>query len=683
MAGYLSRLVVLLQANIAEYASDMGKAAHLAEKTSRDISRALGQVRNVVAAIGVGAIVKEFHDLASEAIKTAASLDDFAERTGSSVEELSALKNVADVSGESFETVVSAIDKFAKGLSGLEDETKGAGLALSQLGIEAKEGGQFKDSAALMREVAGALDKYQDGLEKTQVIQALFGKGSAKLNSYLKDLANSGDDVVTTTTAQASAAEEYEKQVKRTGLAFDAFIRSMVMDALPAMGKIRDLFGEIAGEADRSNWGKFLSETFVSTLQWTVKALAGIQALFVSIGRSLGGLAAAGTSIAQGQFKVAGEILDKLRADGEKHMQEVAAFMDRVDKIGTKTGPSGQMFSDAGFDASRNKPKLAGIAAGTGGTDKATKAISEFAKQTASAGKLLQELRADLATVGMDDFAKETAKVNAKIDEFTALSTTKRESLKAEALAIRTNTMEIEGAIAMENEWLKAKAESARADTAFIEGLIEKGEHINQATVDLGKLSSMFEEGKISADQYAAAFRGIVPEGYMEEVQQEADEVSTIWQEAAKDIQNAMGDFLVDAMEGNWKDIGSGFTKMLNRMVAEAIAADLMKRLVGNDFASGKSGSNVGGLVGAALSYFGGARAGGGSVSPGMSYLVGEGGAEIFQPSVAGNIVPASAPTGQTVYQSFILNQPASRETQQQVAASAQAGLMRAARRNN
>ena len=62
-----------------------------------------------------------------------------------------------------------------------------------------------------------------------------------------------------------------------------------------------------------------------------------------------------------------------------------------------------------------------------------------------------------------------------------------------------------------------------------------------------------------------------------------------------------------------------------------------------------KNNPLVSGLTGVISNVFGGARAMGGPVSPGKSYLVGERGPELFTPSGSGNIVPNSAMGGGTV----------------------------------
>lgn len=137
-------------------------------------------------------------------------------------------------------------------------------------------------------------------------------------------------------------------------------------------------------------------------------------------------------------------------------------------------------------------------------------------------------------------------------------------------------------------------------------------------------------------------------------------------------------------MTGNFNNIGKSFS-MITRMVAEAAAADLAKYLLG-DLVKGGSGKGAFGDIFStvASSFFGGAKAGGGDVIEGRSYLVGEQGPERFVPRTAGTIIPA-AQTAQTgsrgdmnVQQHFAITGPADRRTQEQIASAAARGLMKA-----
>lgn len=193
-------------------------------------------IKGVVSALGA---------LYDRVVKGAADLDDFAERTGQSVEELSKMQQVAFISGQSFDNVVMAADRLSRGLSKADDETKGVGKALDYLNINARNtDGTLKNSGVLMREVAMALQQYEDGAGKAAIAQALFGRSGTALLPYLNDLAQAGEINANVTKEQASMAEEYEKQQRRTQLAVENYVRVLTLDLLPYVSATKIAFLE-------------------------------------------------------------------------------------------------------------------------------------------------------------------------------------------------------------------------------------------------------------------------------------------------------------------------------------------------------------------------------------------------------------------------------------------------------
>lgn len=119
----------------------------------------------------------------------------------------------------------------------------------------------------------------------------------------------------------------------------------------------------------------------------------------------------------------------------------------------------------------------------------------------------------------------------------------------------------------------------------------------------------------------------------------ELSESEVFLQQFYENAQRTLGDGLYDMMQGNFDSIGDAFVSMIQRMVAEALAADIMSALFGGK-ESGVSGGLIGGFLGG---LFGGARAEGGPVSPGRAYLVGERGPEVIVPNTAGVVLPNHA----------------------------------------
>jgi hypothetical protein len=160
-------------------------------------------------------------------------------------------------------------------------------------------------------------------------------------------------------------------------------------------------------------------------------------------------------------------------------------------------------------------------------------------------------------------------------------------------------------------------------------------------------------------------------------LKQRSEDISDFAKNAAENIQRSLGDILADGMKGSFKDIADAFTQMINRMVAEALAAKITESLFGK-------GGSGGGLFGNALGAFGKILgfAGGGFPPVGRASLVGEEGPELFVPNTAGRIIPAGETAkmmgGMSLTQNFAFSGAVDQRTQSQVAAAALRGAQTA-----
>lgn len=177
-----------------------------------------------------------FTGVLKESISFAAALDDMSEKTGASVENLSALAHVAKISGTDLGVVEQSLIKLAKGLAGVGDESKGAARALKAIGLSQADL-KGKDTAEALQIVAVALSKYEDGAGKTALAIDLLGKSGAQALPYLKDLAAQGELVAKVTAKQAADAERFEKALNKLKSEASDLGRSIALSIVPAMAK--------------------------------------------------------------------------------------------------------------------------------------------------------------------------------------------------------------------------------------------------------------------------------------------------------------------------------------------------------------------------------------------------------------------------------------------------------------
>lgn len=139
------------------------------------------------------------------------------------------------------------------------------------------------------------------------------------------------------------------------------------------------------------------------------------------------------------------------------------------------------------------------------------------------------------------------------------------------------------------------------------------------------KLEEEFQAGMARIDQAAVADRA-------RESQKIFDQFA---EQAAKNIQSSFADFLFNPFDEGLKGMAKSFIDTLRRMVAETAATNLLQGFV-------KANSGGGGFLGILAGMFGGARAEGGPVAQGSTYLVGEKGPELFTAKQSGNILSNS-----------------------------------------
>lgn len=157
-----------------------------------------------------------------------------------------------------------------------------------------------------------------------------------------------------------------------------------------------------------------------------------------------------------------------------------------------------------------------------------------------------------------------------------------------------------------------------------------------KAGVDLAKLDEA-ERQKILAS--------LTREIELSEQKRETLERLKMAQQGVNDAAKYFGNAAVDALE-DFIFNGAKAEDVARRLAASLAKAALQALLLGEGPLAGLfgtkagSGGGVGGLIGSLIGSFGGARAGGGPVSPGRAYLVGEKRPELFVPNSAGRIVP-------------------------------------------
>lgn len=165
------------------------------------------------------------------------ALNDLSDATGSSIENLSALEEIAGRTGTSFDTVGAALIKFS---GVLKDAKPGsdAEAALQALNLSIKDLQQL-DPAEALRQTAVALAGFADDGNKARLVQELFGRSVREVAPLLKDLVEQGTLVGKVTREQAEAADQFNKQIfslQRNIVDLSRYLASDLITSLNAAG---------------------------------------------------------------------------------------------------------------------------------------------------------------------------------------------------------------------------------------------------------------------------------------------------------------------------------------------------------------------------------------------------------------------------------------------------------------
>lgn len=336
----LGSLVVKLALEHAEYTQGLDKSSQEALKFAKNwqdsfdragtsakefmIGIAAGAAGAVASVVGIQQSIQKVGD----SINLLASINDAAEKTGSSVADLSRIEQVSRNFGDSFEAVDVAIGKLSRGLAGFKDPTNDAIRALDAIGVSTHDSnGELRKAADVYIEVAKSLQQYEDGAQKTAVANALFGKSGVELIPAMNNLAAGIDNVRGVSAETTLAADDLKDAMSLTRANVDNLFLTMASNLLPTLGNIIAAINGSSGEMDNLSNSSGIVSTVLKGMVITGYTVIDV---FKGVGREIGGRVAQLAALARFDFKAAGFIGDEIAKDSIKAREEYDKFIDTV-----------------------------------------------------------------------------------------------------------------------------------------------------------------------------------------------------------------------------------------------------------------------------------------------------------------------------------------------------------------
>ena len=660
----LGRLVAELALDSAQFTEGLKRAEKGFADFERSIGKAAtgaltsfaGQLLAIETASRVAdAAIKSF----TETVKGLAALDDAAEKTGATVESLAKLQAQAKISGQAFEGIESALIKLNKGLSGSEDETKGAGKALEFLGINAKDAqGKMRDAGEITIEVAKKLSEFSDkGPGKAALAMDLFGKSGAQLLPLFKDMASNAQELENVFVGNTEAADEYEKAIARLALQSEQLRRVVVSEILPAINDfltailnlkkegdgLQKTIADLAADGSLAKWARDATIAIGETIDKTVIGINQFRALGLEVAALAQGAKGALDLLAAGAARAAGDYGSSLKlfAEADERFAKARELSAKASELAaTKYSVYTTAISQqAGvFDDARDRA-LKGAAA----TDEASKKTAEYTTNVKAAGKAiaettvlqkaLTELFNKLENPDVDSALLKQTELLAKAFQVGAISAAKYADGLAMAIAqsktfaddqkkIAEGQAAINKALAQETEtYLKGIDDQQAALDALFKSLDAENGKLNEEVKALGLVNAEREIYNINLAREKTLKLAMsqsdvdrINKLYDEKIaivgvkQAHEDNLSAL--ERYKQIEGGIEDFFVDLFN-NGRDAFSNLGNTIKQFFTK-LAAQFATKFVLNIAAGGLSGG-IGGIA-SALGFGGGGEGIGGSL---------------------------------------------------------------------
>jgi hypothetical protein len=517
-------------------------------------------------ALSLGALVAQ--------VKSVADLQDrfgkLAQQTGIGVQSLTELDYAAKLSDVSTEDLSTGVTRLTSKMGDVAQGSKEAAAVFDSLGVKVKNNdGTLRSSEEVLKDIAQRFSEFADGSTKTAYAVELFGRSGAKLipllNSGRDGLAEMADEAralgVVFDEKAAKSAERFNDNLTRLGQAAQGLKIELLQGLIPPLYEITQRFIEA-----RAAGIDFIDSLDIAA---NIKGFGTLDEKIADVQRRL-------NDAKSGKWTgIFGTDVKGLQAELEK----LLALRRRVEGRETAQHPAG--FSTAllgrGGTVGAEPPRLRGAA--TGSTPKIPQAdLTDEQKLIVDAGKMFESSvdqtvgaakRYQLALQMLDEAYQDGRLTTGEYDA---------------ALQKLTHTTATAGDAAYED--LK------RLSDAWLDQL----DPMREFTRQLEQVEQALSRGLISPEQAEAIKKRLA------EALQPLSESDAWAVQAAKNIQDALGQGLYDILDGNFDNIGKSFGNMLKRMAAEAMAANLGRALFGNDFAKG---GGVGGLLGEGLKWLG------------------------------------------------------------------------------
>jgi hypothetical protein len=549
------------------------------------------------------------------------------------------------------EQAESSSADLATGLKGLANAVDSNSEAFARLQISTRNSdGSLKESNDLLEEIADRFASMPDGITKTALAQDLLGKSGIKLIPFL----NEGADglramreeseklgkVISLETAQA--ADKFNDNLSTLKAVITGTGNELAATLLPKMIEFTNTVNDPSTQQGIKDIVTGLAEMaiqltkIVTAIPNVTRFLAEELAAFTN-GAALGDLPRLNEELAELNEQLAYAAKTQLFtpekvAEWEAERNRVQSLIDLTNELAegraalSSTASSGGTSTPASPFVPLSANDVKDTTEAQNEWNKAMETALDAAEKTMGKLEAIEEARVSL-NEGME-------RELALYGETSQAAILRYDIEHGELAALTEENKAYSIALAEQLDIKKALADEAANDEQFTakEAALQKEIDLLGNVSEAAELLYDIEHGgyeQFDEDQQAKlvllAEELEAREAMQKEIEAQEKAKAEVMEEFADRTQGIVADFLKGSFDDGFKGVVDRFKTMLADMAAEAVAADIMKFVIG----LGKNSS--GGGWGQAISAFAGFFDGGGMIPAGQWGIAGENGAEIIR----------------------------------------------------
>jgi hypothetical protein len=641
----LGQLVVRFGLDAADFTQGMSKAEADAKRLGDSIHDSIygAKVKAAAAFAAIsGAAVLAFKVM-NDQVEAIASFQQLSEKIGDTAENLASLKKASDVSGTSMDSIAAASVKLTAALSKTDEEGQGAAKAIKALGLDFDA---FKALSPVdqIEAVSKAMNGFEDGANKTAVAVALWGKSGADMIPLLNDLAEGSQRQITLTQDQILAADNFSKSIARLVSDSGTLRQQLVAQLIPTLSDLLKGFTDVGTEAGNSaekakpfaGVMEFIRQEIKKTVADTYDAISTFKQFGVILQTTTNFLSKMPSGLLKFDMTESKNALLEMRPQLDAITGKYLALANAARKAGdTFKDPrvlgdpgsiadqvrAGKELNFSGIKTPKAKAPKVEKAPGAEKLSEAEKYLANLQRQLEATEKLtvVEALQRDI-TLGRLGVLLPAQQ------ESLVLIAQQIDAVKAKELAEKV------AATAAKERWdlekksilevFKSYDETEKAKAALGESLRLSVQTQTEELVALEATYKAAIDNKIISQETFERLMGKVRERY-EALSPAVLNFNDLAKTGAESLSSGLADAIVQG-----KSLADVF-----KSVVKQLAAMILKALIFKALEIGLNAVSPG--LGTAVTA---ARAVGGPVNQGKSYLVGEKGPELFSPNNSGRI---------------------------------------------